>query len=58
MKHIGFHGGSSMVELGSSADMMEFFNLLNQGVDNIGEQKLLSQFYLRYLRIQEQTFSQ
>ncbi|MBD1228683.1 hypothetical protein [Xenorhabdus griffiniae] len=53
MKNIGFHGGCTMVELGSSADMVEFFNLLNQGVDNIGEQKLLSQFYLRYLPFED-----
>ncbi|PHM63334.1 hypothetical protein Xish_02575 [Xenorhabdus ishibashii] len=42
-----------MVELGSSSDMVEFFNLLNQSVDDMGEQKLLSQFYLRYLPFED-----
>ncbi|WP_338884452.1 hypothetical protein [Xenorhabdus sp. TH1] len=53
MKHIGFYGGSSIVELGSSADMAEFFNLLNQCVEDIEGKKLLSQFYLRYLPFED-----
>lgn len=34
MKHIGFYGGSSIVELGYPSDMVGFFSILNEKVND------------------------
>ncbi|MCW7547662.1 MULTISPECIES: hypothetical protein [Photorhabdus] len=53
MKHIGFYGGSSIVELGSASEMTYFFSILNEQIHDINDRKILSQFYQKYLHLHE-----
>ncbi|MQL48943.1 hypothetical protein GEA64_13650 [Photorhabdus khanii] len=53
MKHIGFYGGSSIVELGSASEMAHFFSVLNKQIHDVNDQKILSQFYQKYLHLHE-----
>ncbi|WP_391529710.1 hypothetical protein [Photorhabdus akhurstii] len=53
MKHIGFYGGSSIVELGSVSEMTQFFSVLNEQIHDINDRKILFQFYQKYLHLYE-----
>lgn len=49
MKHIGFCGGSSIVELGSASDMAVFFDCLNKHAGNARDKKIASRLYKKYV---------
>ncbi|EBR1860126.1 hypothetical protein BS860_22275 [Salmonella enterica] len=53
MKHIGFYGGSSIVELGYPSDMVSFISLLNENINNKEDEYLLTQLYLRYVHFED-----
>lgn len=53
MKHIGFYGGSSIVELGDPSDMVEFISILNKNLNNKEDGYLLEQLYLRYVHLKD-----
>ncbi len=53
MKHIGFYGGSSIVELGYPSDMIEFISILNKNVLDKEDGYLLEQLYLRYVHLKD-----
>ncbi|MBP1132003.1 MULTISPECIES: hypothetical protein [Serratia] len=53
MKHIGFYGGSSIVELGYPSDMVGFFSILNEKVNDKEDECLLAQLYLRYIHFND-----
>ncbi|MBN7120670.1 hypothetical protein BSU01_02905 [Erwinia billingiae] len=53
MKHIGFSGGSSIVELGYPSDMVEFIYILNENINEKEDECLLEQLYLRYVHLKD-----
>jgi hypothetical protein len=54
MKHVGFHGGSSIRELGSASDMLCFFLVLSN-IAGLSEEDLLllDRLIRKYLRMEE-----
>ncbi|KGM27782.1 MULTISPECIES: hypothetical protein [Photorhabdus] len=50
MKYVGFMGGSSMVELDSPSDMINFFTFLYSKVNDCESKKILDRLYKKYIR--------
>ena len=53
MKHVGFYGGSSIVELDYPSDMVSFISILNESVNDKDDEYLLAQLYLRYIQLKD-----
>lgn len=53
MKYVGFMGGSSLVELGSSLDMIDFFVFFNKKMERRGDITLSEQLYRKYIRLEQ-----
>lgn len=53
MKHVGFIGGSSMVELESPLKMIDFIDFLNQKVISNEEKEVVERLYKKYVRFEQ-----
>lgn len=53
MKSVGFCGGSSFFELGSTSDMLNFFSYLNNLSRTERDRYLLERLYFKYVKFDE-----
>ncbi|MCE0829021.1 hypothetical protein LVQ78_23860 [Buttiauxella sp. A2-C2_NF] len=53
MKHIGFYGGSSIVELGNAEEMFLFLTFLQQSAESLEEIEVITRLFKKYLRLQD-----
>jgi len=53
MKHVGFMGGSSLVELGFSSDMIDFLNFFSKKIERYGDSELSGRLYKKYIKLEQ-----
>lgn len=53
MKHIGFYGGSSIVELERVNEMIDFLAFLEQRATSVQEKEVVKRLYHKYLRFED-----
>ncbi|EMD2717158.1 hypothetical protein ACFO72_003802 [Enterobacter roggenkampii] len=53
MKHVGFIGGSSIVELGSPSEMEDFFSFFFNNLKENKNHAILERLYKKYVRLEE-----
>ncbi|BEH99974.1 hypothetical protein AAGU66_13385 [Edwardsiella ictaluri] len=53
MRHVGFIGGSSMVELGTPDEMADFFEFFFKSIKDDKNHAILDRLYKKYVRLEE-----
>lgn len=53
MKHIGFMGGSSLVELGTASEMIDFLDFLNTKMEDHESNEISSRLYNKYIKFEQ-----
>ncbi len=53
MRHVGFTGGSSMVELGSPSEMADFFVFFFMNLKRDENRDVLERLYKKYVKLEE-----
>ncbi|MCK1069450.1 hypothetical protein OCJ35_02915 [Pluralibacter gergoviae] len=53
MRHVGFMGGSSIVELGSPSEMIDFFVFLKGKRKFFKDEEIVSRLYNKYVRLEQ-----
>jgi len=53
MRHIGFMGGSSLVELGTASEMLEFLDFLNSKMEDNESIEISSRLYNKYIKLEQ-----
>lgn len=53
MKNVGFMGGSSLVELGSASEMVEFLAFFSKKADRYEGDEIAERLYNKYLKIEQ-----
>jgi len=46
-------GGSSMVELGTASEMIDFFNFLNKKLEGSESNEISSRLYSKYIKLEQ-----
>ncbi|MBT0731144.1 hypothetical protein [Rosenbergiella nectarea] len=53
MRHIGFMGGSSLVELGTASEMIEFLDFFNKKMGDHENNEISSRLYNKYIKFEQ-----
>lgn len=53
MRHIGFMGGSSLVELGTASEMIEFLDFFNKKMEDHENNEISSRLYNKYIKLEQ-----
>lgn len=53
MKHIGFMGGSSLVELGTASEMTDFLDFFNTRMTDHEGNEISSRIYNKYIKLEQ-----
>lgn len=53
MRHIGFVGGSSLVELGNASEMIDFLDFFNKKMEGNENNDISSRLYNKYIKLEQ-----
>jgi hypothetical protein len=53
MKHVGFMGGSSLVELGDASEMIDFLKFFSEKMERYGDGELSNRLYKKYIKLEQ-----
>ncbi|MDE8558615.1 hypothetical protein [Pantoea vagans] len=53
MRHIGFMGGSSLVELGTASEMIDFLDFLNTKMEDHESNEISRRLYNKYIKFEQ-----
>lgn len=53
MRHIGFMGGSSLVELGTASEMIDFLDFFNKKMEGNENNEVSSRLYNKYIKFEQ-----
>jgi len=51
MRHIGFMGGSSLVELGTASEMIDFLDFFHKKMEGNENSEISNRLYNKYIKI-------
>jgi vacuolar-type H+-ATPase subunit B/Vma2 len=53
MKRVGFMGGSSLVELGDTSEMIDFLRFFSEKMERYGDSELSNRLYKKYIKLEQ-----